>query len=93
MVNYADAVQADDHVFDSQGVRVLVDLDGGWGEAVLHRHLDLFKAAAPERFRLHAVATQSAADRLARDGIRFEQAYTPTAHCCPARSNAPFPGG
>jgi arylsulfatase A-like enzyme len=26
------------------------------------------------------------ADRLAREGIRFTQAYTPTAHCCPARA-------
>jgi predicted TIM-barrel fold metal-dependent hydrolase len=27
-----------------------VDLDGGWGEEILQRHLDHFKAAAPERF-------------------------------------------
>ena len=26
------------------------------------------------------------ADRLAAQGIRFTQAYTPTAHCCPARA-------
>ena len=26
------------------------------------------------------------ADRLAANGIRFTQAYTPTAHCCPARA-------
>ena len=26
------------------------------------------------------------ADRLARDGLRFTQTYTPTAHCCPARA-------
>ncbi len=26
------------------------------------------------------------ADRLAADGIRFSQAYTPSAHCCPARA-------
>ncbi len=26
------------------------------------------------------------ADRLAAEGIRFTQAYTPTAHCCPSRA-------
>lgn len=35
---------------DAAGVEVLIDLDGGWGEAVLEQHLDHFKAAAPERF-------------------------------------------
>lgn len=35
---------------DAAGVRAYVDLDGGWGEDVLHRHLDYFKAAAPDRF-------------------------------------------
>lgn len=35
---------------DAADVRVLVDLDGGWGEAVLDRHLALFKHAAPDRF-------------------------------------------
>jgi predicted TIM-barrel fold metal-dependent hydrolase len=39
-------------VLDQAGVRVLVDLDGGWGEATLLQHLDHFKAAAPERFVL-----------------------------------------
>lgn len=37
---------------DAADVRLLVDLDGGWGEPILNRHLDLFKAAAPERFRV-----------------------------------------
>jgi predicted TIM-barrel fold metal-dependent hydrolase len=37
---------------DEADVRVYVDLDGGWGEAVLNRHLDYFKVAAPERFRI-----------------------------------------
>lgn len=41
-------------VLDEAGVRVYVDLDGGWGEDILERHLDLFKAAAPERFRMFA---------------------------------------
>lgn len=35
---------------DQAGVRVYVDLDGGWGETILERHLDRYKAAAPERF-------------------------------------------
>lgn len=37
---------------DSAGVAQYVDLDGGWGEDILHRHLDLFKAQAPGRFRI-----------------------------------------
>lgn len=37
-------------LLDEAGVQVYVDLDGGWGEQVLHQHLDYFKAAAPERF-------------------------------------------
>lgn len=37
---------------DEAGVRAYVDLDGGWGEGILHRHLDYFKNAAPERFRI-----------------------------------------
>jgi hypothetical protein len=39
-------------VLDEAGVRRFVDLDGGWGEEVLQRHLDHFKAAAPERFHV-----------------------------------------
>jgi predicted TIM-barrel fold metal-dependent hydrolase len=37
---------------DRADVRVYVDLDGGWGEDILETHLDHFKAAAPERFRV-----------------------------------------
>ena len=37
-------------ILDEAGVRVYVDLDGGWGEDILDRHLNTFKAAAPERF-------------------------------------------
>ncbi len=37
-------------VLDQAGVRLLVDLDGGWGESILDRHLEHFKAAAPDRF-------------------------------------------
>jgi predicted TIM-barrel fold metal-dependent hydrolase len=39
-------------LLDAAQVRVYVDLDGGWGEDLLHAHLDHFKAAAPERFRV-----------------------------------------
>ncbi|MBE3124023.1 MAG: amidohydrolase family protein [Planctomycetes bacterium] len=37
---------------DAAGVRQYFDLDGGWGEPILEKHLDHFKAAAPERFRM-----------------------------------------
>lgn len=39
-------------VLDSASVSRLVDLDGGWGEALLQTHLEHFKAAAPDRFRI-----------------------------------------
>lgn len=39
-------------IFDRADVRVYVDLDGGWGEDILESHLDHFKSAAPERFRV-----------------------------------------
>jgi predicted TIM-barrel fold metal-dependent hydrolase len=39
-------------VLDQANVRTLVDLDGGWGEEILHQRLDRFKAAAPERFHV-----------------------------------------
>ena len=39
-------------LLDAADVRMLVDLDGGWGEELLHAHLDHFKSAAPERFRI-----------------------------------------
>ena len=35
---------------DAVDVRLYVDLDGGWGEDILDRHLEKFKAPAPERF-------------------------------------------
>jgi predicted TIM-barrel fold metal-dependent hydrolase len=39
-------------VLDAAGVRMLVDLDGGWGEEILNRHLEHFKSAAPDRFQI-----------------------------------------
>ncbi|MFL5803771.1 MAG: amidohydrolase family protein [Roseiflexaceae bacterium] len=37
---------------DQAHVQVYVDLDGGWGEAILDQRLERFKAQAPERFRM-----------------------------------------
>ncbi len=37
---------------DQAGVILFLDLDGGWGENILQRHLDLFKGKAPQRFRV-----------------------------------------
>lgn len=37
---------------DEAGVVYYIDLDGGWGEEILNRHLDLFKEPAPERFQV-----------------------------------------
>lgn len=37
-------------VLDQAGVKMLFDMDGGWGEQVLQQHLDHFRNAAPERF-------------------------------------------
>ncbi len=39
-------------VLDEAGVKRYVDLDGGWGEEVLQRHLDHFKQPAPDRFAI-----------------------------------------
>ena len=39
-------------LLDEAGVRLYADLDGGWGEDVLQRHLEHFKQPAPERFRV-----------------------------------------
>lgn len=39
-------------ILDEAQVRLYVDLDGGWGEDLLNRHLDHFKAPAPERFKI-----------------------------------------
>lgn len=35
---------------DESNITTYVDLDGGWGEEILQRHLDHFKNAAPDRF-------------------------------------------
>ncbi len=53
---------------DEAGVETYVDLDGGWGEEMLRRHLDHFKAAAPERFQIFGGVDWSA---WAERGDRF----------------------
>ena len=45
---------------DEAGVRLYIDLDGGWGEDVLNHHLDHFKAPAPERFMVFGGVNWSA---------------------------------
>lgn len=37
-------------VLDESHIAVFVDLDGGWGEDLLIRHLEKYKSKAPERF-------------------------------------------
>ncbi len=39
-------------VLDQARVKLYVDLDGGWGENVLTAHLEKFKSAYPERFKV-----------------------------------------
>jgi predicted TIM-barrel fold metal-dependent hydrolase len=39
-------------LLDQAGINVYVDLDGGWGEDVLIAHLDKYKSAYPERFKV-----------------------------------------
>jgi predicted TIM-barrel fold metal-dependent hydrolase len=40
------------HRLDAAHVDHYIDLDGGWGEAILQHHLDHFKQPAPERFTI-----------------------------------------
>lgn len=47
-------------VLDAANVLFYVDLDGGWSEELMNRHLDHFKAAAPERFRIYGGVDWSA---------------------------------
>ena len=39
-------------LLDEANVQAYVDLDGGWGEEILHNHLEYFKAAVPDRFHI-----------------------------------------
>lgn len=56
------------NAMDEAGVTALVDLDGGWGEDLLHRHLDTIKAHAPERFFMFGGVDWS---KWAEHGDRF----------------------
>lgn len=40
------------NALDEAAVKKYVDLDGGWGEEILQRHLDHFKGPAPDRFAI-----------------------------------------
>ncbi|HEY3476194.1 MAG TPA: amidohydrolase family protein, partial [Anaerolineales bacterium] len=55
-------------VLDRAHVRMLVDLDGGWGEDLLNAHLEKFKQAAPERFQIFGGVDWS---KWADEGNRF----------------------
>jgi predicted TIM-barrel fold metal-dependent hydrolase len=37
-------------LMDTAGVKIFVDLDGGWSETILNHRLEKYKFAAPERF-------------------------------------------
>jgi predicted TIM-barrel fold metal-dependent hydrolase len=37
-------------LMDRAGVTAIIDMDGGWGEEILGKHLDHFKNGAPDRF-------------------------------------------
>jgi predicted TIM-barrel fold metal-dependent hydrolase len=39
-------------LLDAAGIRMFVDLDGGWGEDLLNAHLEHFKIPAPDRFQI-----------------------------------------
>ncbi|MEJ5314081.1 MULTISPECIES: amidohydrolase family protein [Anaerolinea] len=55
---------------DAAGVIHYVDLDGGWGEDILDRHLNLFKARAPDRFSVFGGVDWSQWEHL---GNRFPE--------------------
>lgn len=39
-------------ILDEAGVRLFIDLDGGWGENILTSHIELIKSKSPERFQI-----------------------------------------
>ncbi len=39
-------------VLDEAGIKMYVDLDGGWGEEILAAHVEKFKTSHPERFQV-----------------------------------------
>ncbi len=58
-------------VLDSCDIRQLVDLDGGWGEAILDAHLAYCKERYPERFRVFGGINWT---KWAEEGNRFGEA-------------------
>jgi len=40
-------------VLDQAGVKLYIDLDGGWGEDVLVAHIEKFKSSHPDRFQVY----------------------------------------
>ncbi len=59
---------------DESGVQVYVDLDGGWGEDVLQRHLAHFKQAAPDRFAVFGGVSWEAWSEYGNDFPRWAAA-------------------
>ncbi len=57
-------------LLDQANVKLLVDLDGGWGEDILHQHLDVFKSADPDRFIVFGGVDW---DSWAEQGDRFPE--------------------
>lgn len=57
-------------LLDQAGVVHYVDLDGGWGEDILDRHLEKFKQAAPDRFTMFGGVAWS---QWPQQGSRFPQ--------------------
>ncbi|MCJ7533228.1 MAG: amidohydrolase family protein [Anaerolineales bacterium] len=55
-------------VLDEAGVRLYIDLDGGWGEQILQAHIDHLGPAIPDRFRVFGgvdwVAWQECGERF-----------------------------
>jgi len=39
-------------LLDQAGVRMFIDLDGGWGEEILSKHIEIFKDKYPSRFQV-----------------------------------------
>jgi predicted TIM-barrel fold metal-dependent hydrolase len=54
-------------LLDSAGVKKYVDLDGGWGEEILYKHIDYFKVKAPERFQIFGGVDWSQWEQLGDD--------------------------
>jgi predicted TIM-barrel fold metal-dependent hydrolase len=58
-------------VLDDLNIRGYVDLDGAWSEDILYRHLEHFKGAAPERFRVFGGVDWSKWPELGDDFVDY----------------------